>query len=105
MITSCYFQFQNASSDVDKMILGNKCDLSESRVVRLKEENWYVCQSENMKYELMGMGIDSSSGNYMIWAQYHSLPCFSFPPFLPPFLPPSLPPLSPSLSLSSLLAG
>ena len=24
---------QNASSDVDKMILGNKCDLSESRVI------------------------------------------------------------------------
>ena len=25
--------FQNVSSDVNKMILGNKCDLAESRVV------------------------------------------------------------------------
>ena len=40
-----HFQFQNASSDVDKMILGNKCDLSESRVVSTERgklvREWY----------------------------------------------------------------
>ena len=29
----CAFPLQNASADVEKMILGNKCDLQESRVV------------------------------------------------------------------------
>jgi small GTP-binding protein len=37
---------ENASSDVDKMILGNKCDLSESRVI----------STERGKLVYMGMG-------------------------------------------------
>ena len=42
---------QNASSDVDKMILGNKCDLAESRVVSTE------------KGKLVGMGMSMYSGN------------------------------------------
>ena len=47
MYTCTYMYTQNASSDVDKMILGNKCDLSESRVVST-ERGKLVCGNGSM---------------------------------------------------------
>lgn len=38
---------QNASADVEKMILGNKCDLQESRVV--DQERGRVVSSQNLE--------------------------------------------------------
>ena len=61
-----HFPCQNASSDVDKMILGNKCDLAESRVIST-ERGKLVWESEyrngklflytfSMGYRSIGMG-------------------------------------------------
>ena len=40
---------QNAAADVEKMILGNKCDLSESRVVS-KERGQLLADEHSIKF-------------------------------------------------------
>ena len=71
---------QNASSDVDKMILGNKCDLSESRVISTERGKlvweWGNGRTENDVSFLL-LFVSSLSLLFLS-------PLFSSYPFLPP---------------------
>ena len=67
---------QNASSDVDKMILGNKCDLSESRVIST-ERGKLVWEWRNGRTENDVFFVSSLSLLFLS-------PLFSSYPFLPP---------------------
>ena len=48
-LTHCVQCLQNADADVEKMLLGNKCDLSDSRVVS-KERGQLLADEHGIKF-------------------------------------------------------
>ena len=48
-LTQCVHCLQNADADVEKMILGNKCDLSDSQVVS-KERGQSLADEHGIKF-------------------------------------------------------
>ena len=61
---------QNAAADVEKMILGNKCDLSDSRVVS-KERGQLLADEHGIKF--METSAKASINVEEVWTSYNAL--------------------------------